>query len=49
MVWILELVELGQIPGSKLIIVILNSFVKVVTLCDSTAKIEKRSTLTEKY
>lgn len=32
-VWVLELVELVQIPGSKFIIVIVESFMKILRLC----------------
>lgn len=36
--WVLELVELVQIIGNKLTIVIVGSFMKMLTLCDAAAK-----------
>lgn len=35
----MELVELVQIPGNKFMLLIVDSFVKILTLCDATAKI----------
>lgn len=46
-VCVLELVELVQILGNKFMILIVGSFVKILTLCDATAKTVKK--VTEKY
>lgn len=41
-VCVLELVELVQILGNKFMILIVGSFVKILTLCDATAKTVKK-------
>lgn len=40
-VWVLELIELVQIPGSKFIIIV-ESFMKILRLCDVTGKIVRK-------